>query len=61
MTRAEALLTLRRFQSWRRYGGGPGTDGPDCPEPRELGEALDVAIAQLASLEAKPPREYYGG
>lgn len=61
MTRAEALKTLRGFQAWRRYRGGPGTDGPDCPDPREIGEALDVAIAQLASLEAKPEREYYGG
>lgn len=63
MTRGEALKVLRGFQAWRRYQGGPETDGPDHPGGREVGEALDVAIEVLGSLESKPKpeKEYYGG
>ena len=61
MTTKEAVQVLREFQAWRRYQGGPGTDGPDHPGPKEVGEALDVVIGVLGGLEKKPEREYYGG
>lgn len=61
MTTDEALSTLREFQAWRRYKGGPGTDGPDCPDPFEIGEAIDVAIAILNSIVHPNKQPYYGG
>lgn len=60
MTHEKAKQVLLRFNAWRRYRGGPGTDGPDCPDPFEIGEAIDVAISVLKSITTKPDKEYYG-
>lgn len=72
MTTIEAEQTLRTFNAWRRYGGPIG-EGPDCPEPKEIGEAIDVAIAILSGInkQEKPDKKektkkpektyYYGG
>lgn len=48
MTTIEAEQTLRTYNAWRRYDGL--CDGPDCPEPKEIGEAIDVAIAILKTI-----------
>ena len=60
MTTEKAAEALRRFQAWRRYGGDPNV-GPDYPDPRETGEAIEKAIEVLESLGNKPEKEYYGG
>ena len=61
MTTLEAQKVLQEYNAWRRYGGLVG-EGPDHPEPKEIGEAIDVAIAILKSINHAPPeREYYGG
>ena len=51
MNRAEALATLQQFQRWRRDEDA-GDDAPSIlmPEPRLIGQALDVALAALADL-----------
>jgi len=46
MTTIEARKILKRFQEWRRYDG-PLEQTPTQPEPKEIGEAIDVAIANL--------------
>lgn len=50
MTRAEALAVLQQYQRWRRDDDG-GDDAPSVsmPSPRDIGRALDVAIAALQS------------
>lgn len=60
MTTAEAREVLIRYNAWRRYDG-PLEQTPLQPEPKEIGEAIDVAIgvlskeeAEEASLEQKP-------
>jgi hypothetical protein len=42
MTKREALEILKHYQHWRRGGDG------DMPDPKQIGEAIDVAIAALA-------------
>lgn len=70
MTTIEAEQTLRTYNAWRRYDGL--CDGPDCPEPNEIGEAIDVAIAILSGINKqeksnkkektqKPEKTYYYG
>lgn len=61
MTTEKAEQVLREFNAWRRYQGI--VDGPDCPDPREIGEAIDVAVAILRGINRpiKPEKEYYGG
>ena len=56
MTTEKAVEALRRFQAWRRYGGDPNV-GPDYPDPRETGEAIEKAIEVLESLGKKPEKE----
>ena len=49
MTPAEAAAFLRRYNEWRR------TDdryGMPCPDPREIGEAIDAAVEMIERLEA---------
>ena len=61
MTATEAQEILQVYQAWRRYHGMPGL-GPDMPDPRKIGEALDIAIRILNSINH--PHEggvYYGG
>ena len=55
MTRADALKILRDYQRWRRDEDG-GDDAPSIPmpEPRLIGLALDVAIAELAEPSPTP-------
>ena len=38
-------------------------DGEDKPDPKEIGEAIDVAVAVLKGINKplKPNKEYYGG
>ena len=51
MTRVQALDILCAFQAWRRYDGPIG-EGPIMPAPREIGEAIDIAIEVLQAKEA---------
>lgn len=55
MTRPEALQILQQYQRWRRDDDG-GDDAPSVsmPEPRLIGLALDVAIAELAKPSPTP-------
>lgn len=46
MTLTEARKTLEQYQSCRRYDG-PLEQSPTMPEPKEIGEAIDVAIIAL--------------
>lgn len=46
MTTAEAREVLIRYNAWRRYDG-PLEQTPLLPEPKEIGEAIDVAIEVL--------------
>ena len=50
MTREQALDILCAFQAWRRYDGPMG-EGPLMPTPKEIGEAMDVAIDVLSAKE----------
>lgn len=51
MTKAEARKVLIRYNTWRRYDG-PLEQTPLHPEPKEIGEAIDVAIEVLPAEEA---------
>ena len=55
MTRAEALAVLQQYQRWRRDDDA-GDDAPQVPiaDPRLIGQALDVAIAELAKPSPTP-------
>lgn len=46
MDKEKAITILRKHQAWRRYNGPIG-DGPKMQEPKEIGEAIDVAIESL--------------
>lgn len=61
MTTEKAEQVLRQFNAWRRYNGI--VDGEDKPDPHEIGEAIDVAVAILHGInkQEKPKKEYYGG
>ena len=50
MTREQATEILVVFNEWRRYDG-PFGEGPIMPCPKEIGQALDTAIAILQSKE----------
>ena len=52
MTKAEARKVLIRYNTWRRYDG-PLEQTPLQPEPKEIGEAIDVAIEVLPKEEAE--------
>ena len=61
MDRKTALEVLKDFQSWRRYNG-PITDSPPMPDPKLVGQAIDVAIHTLENnCQEQPKKEYYGG
>ena len=47
MTPAETAAILRQFNEWRR-----GDEDIPQPDPREIGEAIDAAIAMIERLEA---------
>lgn len=51
MTTAEAREVLIRYNAWRRYDG-PLEQTPLQPGPKEIGEAIDVAIEVLPKEEA---------
>ena len=44
MKESKALQVLRKHQAWRRHGKGEKQQ-----DPLEVGEAIDVAIAVLAT------------
>ena len=46
MTLSEARRILVRYNAWRRYDG-PLEQTPTQPEPKEIGEAIDLAISVL--------------
>lgn len=52
MTAAEAREVLIRYNTWRRYDG-PLEQTPLHPEPKEIGEAIDVAIEVLPKEDAE--------
>ena len=43
MSKAEAKEILRRFNIWRRYDG-PHDTTPTCPDPAEIGIAIDTLV-----------------
>lgn len=45
MTRKEALKILHTYQKWRRGANIPH------PTPKEVGQAIDVAIRELRKIE----------
>lgn len=47
MTPTETAAILRQFNEWRR-----GDEDIPQPDPREIGEAIDAAIAMIDRLEA---------
>jgi len=51
MTTYEAEQVLTEYNAWRRYDGM--CDGPDRPDPRDIGEAIDVAIAILKTINRR--------
>lgn len=53
MTLTEARRTLERYQKWSRYEGPVGK-GPEMPDPKEVGEAIDKAIAVLPGEVERP-------
>ena len=46
MTPAETTAILRQFNAWRL-----GDDDIEQPDPREIGEAIDVAVEMIESAE----------
>lgn len=48
MTTAEAAAFLRKYNVWRRGN----LDDQPMPDPREIGEAIDAAVAMIDRLEA---------
>lgn len=57
MTETEALKLLRRFNRWRRWENPdpfaePRIKGPEMPDPKKIGEAIDVACRALVEHEA---------
>lgn len=50
MTREQTIEILSAFNAWRRYDGPIG-EGPVMPGPKEIGMAIDSAIAILQSKE----------
>lgn len=58
MTREQATEILVVFNEWRRYDG-PFGEGPIMPCPREIGQALDMAIAILQSKEIPQNEKTY--
>lgn len=50
MNREQALYILCAFQEWRRYDGPIG-EGPIMPCPKEIGQALDIAIDIMQGKE----------
>ena len=47
MTPIEVTTILRQFNEWRR-----GDEATAQPDPREIGEAIDVAVEMIDRLEA---------
>lgn len=61
MDRKTALEILKKYQEWRRYNG-PVDESPAMPDPKEIGQAIDVAIRELErTTQTAPNKEYYGG
>lgn len=57
MNREQALDILCAFQEWRRYDGPIG-EGPIMPCPREIGQALDIAIDIMQGKEQTEKQLY---
>ena len=57
MNTNEAQQVLTEFNAWRRYKGI--VDGPDCPDPKDIGEAIDVAIAILKTINRTEGVEFH--
>jgi hypothetical protein len=48
MTRHRCAAILRAYNQWRRSNA----DAPAMPDPREIGRAIDFAVAQLEKPRA---------
>ena len=48
MTPTEVAAFLRNYNVWRRGN----LDGQPMPDPRQIGEAIDAAVAMIDRLEA---------
>ena len=53
MTIKEATDILRRHNLWRRYVGPIG-EGPEMPDPKAVGDAIDVACEALEGQSKGP-------
>jgi hypothetical protein len=49
MTLPEAIKTLEKYNKWRLKAGQFGVE-IDCPNPKEITEALEIAINLLKQL-----------
>lgn len=56
MTTEEAITTLRRFNIWRRYDGPAGC-APKMPDPKLIGQAMDV-LCDYAERRIKTPKYF---
>jgi hypothetical protein len=56
MTPTEVVAKLLVFNEWRRSDYEP-SEQPAPPDPREIGEAIDAAIALIKRLENAQERE----
>ena len=52
MTRREAIDILEKHNQWRRFEGKT-IDSPPFQDPKLIGEAIDIAIYELALIETK--------
>lgn len=59
MTIKEATDILRRHNLWRRYDGPIG-EGPEMPNPKAVGDAIDTIVGGLAELKSVIGRRIEG-
>lgn len=60
MTTQRAIEVLNAYQAWRHFGKGKDfltkdTWGPDIPDPREVDEAFQEALAALKERQEGKP------
>lgn len=52
---AECIAILRQHNAWRRFDGDD-EDGPQACDPREIGRAIDMAVAEIIRLQQEVTR-----
>lgn len=51
MTTQDAVKLLRRYNAWRRFDMDDPSSYPGMPDPKAVGEAIDVVCAALDEQE----------